>query len=136
MPADQPGAVQKQSANTCLPQAEYDLPASLSAAVPSKTRFGVPPLGVDVFEGSPEGPVLAESEYSDGGEAPALVLPAWCVVRDARCVAEVTDGVRFSGGILVSASRRELSAWPAEYGIRLSPGADSEPGHDHSAPMY
>lgn len=83
MPADQPGAVQKQSANTCLPQAEYDLPASLSAAVPSKTRFSVPPLGVDVFEGSLEGPDLAESEYSDGGEAPALVLPAWCVVRGA-----------------------------------------------------
>ncbi|MEU9271001.1 hypothetical protein AB0E04_36965 [Streptomyces sp. NPDC048251] len=95
-----------------------------------KTRFGVPPIGVDVFEGSLEGLVLSEeAEFSDDEKAPAFVPPAWCV-------AEVTDDVRFSGGILVSASRRELSAWLAEYGIRLSPGADSEPGHDHSAPMY
>ncbi|TQJ56329.1 hypothetical protein FBY34_4151 [Streptomyces sp. SLBN-115] len=62
-------------------------------------------------------------------EVLALVPPAWCV-------AEVTDDVRSSGGILVSASRRELSAWSVEYGIRFSPGAVSEPGHDHSAPMY
>ncbi|MEU9437993.1 hypothetical protein [Streptomyces sp. NPDC048252] len=95
----------------------------------SKTRFGVPPLVVDVLEAPLKGLVLAEAEFSDDEEALAFVSPA-------RCVAEVTDDVRFSGGILVSASLRELSAWLPGYGIRLSPGADSEPGHDHSAPMY
>ncbi|MFF1439256.1 hypothetical protein [Streptomyces sp. NPDC058295] len=129
VPANQPGAVQGLITNTCLSQAEYDLLASLPAAVLSKTRFSVPPLGVDVFEGPLAGLVLAEAEFSDDQEALAFVPPA-------QCVAEVTDDVRFTGGILVSASRRELSAWLAEYGIRLSPGADSEPGHDHSAPMY
>ncbi|MFI1922348.1 MULTISPECIES: hypothetical protein [unclassified Streptomyces] len=89
----------------------------------------MPPLGVDVFEGSLNALVLAEAEFPDGGEALAFVPPAWCV-------AEVTDDVRCSGGILGSASRREPSARPADYGIRLSAGADSEPGHDHSAPMY
>ncbi|MFE6822840.1 hypothetical protein [Streptomyces sp. NPDC057690] len=75
----------------------------------------VPSLSVDAFEGSLESLVLAVAEFSDDKQegAPAFVPPAWCV-------AEVTDDVRFGGGILVSASRRELSAWPAGYGIRLS----------------
>lgn len=75
-------------------------------AVPSKTRFSVPSLGADVFEGPLSGLVLAGTEVSDaggGGGGLAFVPPAWCV-------AEVTDDVRFGGGILVSASRRELSA--------------------------
>ncbi|WP_327318432.1 hypothetical protein [Streptomyces sp. NBC_01235] len=48
---------------------------------------------------------------------PAVTTIATTTV--AECVAEVTDDVRFTGGRFVRASRRELSAWPAEYGLRL-----------------
>ncbi|SHH84638.1 CYTH domain-containing protein [Streptomyces sp. 3214.6] len=112
VPVDRPGAVQGLTTNTCLSRAEYDLLASLPAAVLSKTRSSVPPLGVDVFEGRLEGLVLAEAEFDDDAEALAFVPPA-------ECLAEVTDDVRFTGGRLVRASRRELSEWLAEYGLRL-----------------
>jgi hypothetical protein len=112
VPADRPGAVQGLITNTCLSRAEYDLLASLPAAALSKTRSSVPPLGVDVFEGRLEGLVLAEAEFDDDAGALAFVPPA-------ECLAEVTDDVRFTGGRLVRASRRELSEWLTEYGLRL-----------------
>ncbi|PAZ11376.1 hypothetical protein CLM62_35945 [Streptomyces sp. SA15] len=111
VPVDQPGAVQGLITNTYLSQAEYDLLASLPAAVLYKTRFSVPPLGVDVFDGPLEGLVLAEAEFTGDEEALAFVPPT-------ECVAEVTDDARFTGGRLVGASRQELLAWLAEYGIR------------------
>ncbi len=85
--------------------------ASLPAAVLTKTRFSVPPLGVDVFDGPLQGLVLAEAEFTCDEEALAFVPPA-------ECVAEVTDNARFTGGRLVGTSRQELLTWLAEYGIR------------------
>ncbi|MFI9565026.1 hypothetical protein [Streptomyces rishiriensis] len=114
IPADQPGAVQGLITNTYLSQSEYDLLASLPAAVLSKTRLSLPPLGVDVFDGPLEGLVLAEAEFGNDQEAIAFPFPP-------ACVAEVTNDVRFTGGRLVRATRRELGAWLDEYGIRLSP---------------
>ncbi|MFF1449672.1 hypothetical protein ACFVYF_16210 [Streptomyces sp. NPDC058274] len=111
IPADRPGAVQGLITNTYLSPAEYDLLASLSAAVLSKSRFSVPPLGVDVFDGPLQGLVLAEAEFTSDEEALAFVPPA-------ECVAEVTDDARFTGGRLVGASREDLVAWLAEYGIQ------------------
>lgn len=77
----------------------------------SETRFSVPPLGVDVFEGPLQGLVLAEAEFTGDEEALAFVPPA-------ECVAEVTDDARFTGGRLVGASRERLLAWLGEFGIR------------------
>ncbi|MER6288416.1 hypothetical protein [Streptomyces sviceus] len=111
VPADRAGAVQGLITNTYLSPAEYDLLASLPAAVLFKTRFSVPPLGVDVFDGPLQGLVLAEAEFTSDEEALAFVPPA-------ECVAEVTDDARFTGGRLVGASREDLVAWLAEYGIR------------------
>ncbi|MFD0449387.1 hypothetical protein ACFQ10_54710 [Streptomyces indonesiensis] len=111
VPADRPGAVQGLITNTYLSEAEYDVLASLLAAVLSKTRFSVPPLGVDVFDGPLEGLVLGEAEFTSDEEALAFVPPP-------ECVAEVTDDVRFTGGRLVGVAQRELLAWLAEYGIR------------------
>lgn len=102
-PRTRSDAVQGLIMNACPFRVEYDPLALLPAAVPSKTRFSVPSLGADVFEGPLSGLVLAGTEVSDAGGWLAFVPPAWCV-------AEVTDDVRFGGGILVSASRRELSA--------------------------
>ncbi|MER5348027.1 CYTH domain-containing protein [Streptomyces mirabilis] len=78
----------------------------------TKTRFSVPPLGVDVFDGPLEGLVLGDAEFTSDEEALGFVPPP-------ECVAEVTDDARFTGRRLVETSRHELVAWLGEYGIRL-----------------
>ncbi|WP_425246344.1 hypothetical protein [Streptomyces sp. NEAU-NA10] len=110
VPVPQPGAVQGLITNTYLSPAEYDVLASLPAGVLSKTRFSIPPLGVDVFDGHLQGLVLAEAEFTTDEEAQSFTPPA-------ECVAEVTDDARFTGGRLVRTSRQELRSWLAEYGI-------------------
>ncbi|MGW3341350.1 hypothetical protein ACWDCL_28185 [Streptomyces sp. NPDC001009] len=112
VPAAQQGAVQGLITNTYLSPAEYDLLSSLPAAVLTKTRFSVPPLGVDVFDGPLKGLVLGEAEFISDEEALGFVPPP-------ECVAEVTDDARFTGGRLVETSRHELVEWLAEYGICL-----------------
>ncbi|MGW4913749.1 hypothetical protein [Streptomyces sp. NPDC004270] len=111
VPHSRPGGVQGLITNTYLSPTEYDLLASLPAAVLSKTRFSVPPLGVDVFDGPLRGLVLAEAEFTTDEEAQSFVPPS-------ECVAEVTDDARFTGGRLVETSRQELLGWLAEYGLR------------------
>ncbi|SHN19473.1 CYTH domain-containing protein [Actinacidiphila paucisporea] len=110
VPVALPGAVQGLITNTYLSSAEYDLLASLPAAVLSKARFSLPPFGVDVFEGPLKGLVLAEAEFTTDGEAQSFVPPP-------ECVAEVTDDARFTGGRLVETSRPDLLQWLAEYGL-------------------
>ncbi|PYC73568.1 hypothetical protein C7C46_25140 [Streptomyces tateyamensis] len=110
IPTFMPGAVQGLITNTYLSQAEYDLLATLPGAVLSKTRLSLPPVGVDIFEGHLRGLVLAEAEFATDDEARSFVPPA-------ASVAEVTDDPRFTGGRLVRASRAELVAWLAEYGV-------------------
>ncbi|MFI1393291.1 CYTH domain-containing protein [Streptomyces griseoaurantiacus] len=105
-----PGAIQGLITNTYLSSAEYDLLAVLPAAVLTKTRFSVPPLGVDVFDGTLQGLVLAEGEFTTDEEAQSFMPPP-------ACVAEVTDDARFTGGRLVETSRQDLLQWLAEYGL-------------------
>lgn len=110
IPVPGSGAVQGLITNTYLSPGEYDLLASLPAAVLSKTRSSVPPLGIDVFEGHLRGLVLAEAEFTTDDEARSFVPPA-------ACLAEVTDDARFTGGRLVRASRADLLNWLTEYGL-------------------
>lgn len=112
MPASRPGYVQGLITNTYLSAAEYDLLATLPAAVLSKTRLSVPPLGIDVFEPPLHGLIMADVEFSTDSEAQSFLPPP-------AAVAEVTDDSRFTGGSLVSARRHDLLAWLAEYGIEL-----------------
>jgi CYTH domain-containing protein len=114
VPANRPGYVQGLITNTYLSAAEYDLLASLPAAVLSKTRLSVPPLSVDVFEPPLHGLVMADVEFSTDNEAQEFLPPP-------ETVAEVTDDTRFTGGNLVSARRHDLLAWLAEYGIEFQP---------------
>jgi len=114
VPANRPGHVQGLITNTYLSAAEYDLLASLPAAVLSKTRLTIPPLSVDVFEPPLHGLVMADVEFSADKEAQEFLPPP-------ATVAEVTDDIRFTGGSLVSARRHDLVAWLAEYGIELQP---------------
>jgi CYTH domain-containing protein len=110
VPLGRPGAVQGLITNTYLSAAEYDLLASLPAAVLSKTRLSVPPLGVDVFAGPLRGLVLAEAEFATDEEARAFVPPP-------VCVSEVTDDARFTGGRLVATSPEALGDLLAEFGL-------------------
>lgn len=110
VPADQPGFTQGLITNIYLSAAEYDLLASLPAAVLCKTRLSLPPLGIDVFEPPLHGLIMADVEFSTDNEAQAFRIPP-------AVVAEVTDDPRFTGGSLIHAHRRDVLAWLAEYGI-------------------
>jgi CYTH domain-containing protein len=112
VPAGQPGFVQGLITSTYLSAAEYDLLASLPAAVLSKTRLSVPPLSIDVFERPLHGLVMADIEFSTDQAAQSFRQPP-------VAIAEVTDDTRFTGGSLVRARRHDLIAWFAEYGIEL-----------------
>ena len=114
LPAEQPGHVQGLITNTYLSPAEYDVLATLPAAVLSKTRLNVPPLGIDVFDPPLHGLVLAEAEFKTDEQARSFRPPL-------TPVAEVTDDPRFAGGSLVQAHRHDLLDWLADYGIELGP---------------
>ena len=111
VPYSRVSGVQGLITNTYLSWAEYELLSTLPGEVLVKTRFSVPPLGVDVFGGALRGLVVGEVEFADDEEARGFVAPG-------GCVAEVTDDVRFTGGRLVVASREDLLGWLAEYGLR------------------
>lgn len=87
---------------------EYDLFAQLPATVLQKTRYSIPPFGIDVFEGPLERLILAEAEFDSAEDAEALTIPAF-ISR------EVTGDDRFTGGRLIHASREEIRAWLLEY---------------------
>jgi hypothetical protein len=114
VPAVGSGAVQGLITNTYLSRPEYDLLATLPAAVLTKTRHSVPPLGIDVFDPPLDGLILAEAEFVTDADARAFARPD-------PAVAEVTDDVRFTGGRLVMTSRCELMKWLREYGIAPPP---------------
>ena len=97
----------------CLTDVEFGVLAKLPARALTKTRLSVPPFGIDVFDGVLSGLVLAEAEFGSAAEAAALVLPAFIGH-------EVSDDPRFTGGRLVTASRRELENWLAQHGIKLN----------------
>ena len=90
-----------------LTDAEYSLFTQLPAGVLRKTRYSVPPFGIDVFEGTLQGLVMAEAEFGSDAEAAALPIPPFLF-------REVTSDPRFTGGSLACASPSELAAWLAE----------------------
>lgn len=89
---------------------EFSILRKLPAKILKKTRYSVPPFGIDVFNGELSGLVLAETEFNSAAEAAALALPSFVVQ-------EVTHDHRFAGGNLVTASRHELQQLLAEYKI-------------------
>jgi CYTH domain-containing protein len=97
-----------------LSEDEHAALAKLPAADLSKSRLSILPYRVDVFRGPLDGLVLAEAEF-DSPAGAAAFRPA------AFCHAEVTADRRFTGGALVRASRAQVGAWTAEYGIDRPP---------------
>jgi CYTH domain-containing protein len=114
VPVDRPGHVQGLITNIYLSPAEYDLLASLPAAVLSKTRLSVPPLGIDIFDPPLHGLVMAEAEFTTDEAARSFLPPQ-------ETVAEVTEDARFTGGRLVRTHRHELLTWLTGYGIKPVP---------------
>jgi CYTH domain-containing protein len=106
------GAQQGFITTMYLDESEYRVLRQLSAREIAKTRYSVPPFGIDVFEGELEGLVLAEAEFGSASDADALKVPSFAV-------REVSVDHRFTGGRLVHASRQEISAWLLESGIRI-----------------
>lgn len=97
-----------------LTQDEFQVLAQLPARMLTKTRFSVPPFGIDVFDGLLEGLILAEAEFDSAAAADALTIPSF-VIR------EVSADDRFTGGQLVRASREQIWSWLSDYGVALRP---------------
>jgi CYTH domain-containing protein len=112
IPAPASGAQQGLITTMYLTAEEFRMFAQLSAKSLSKTRYSVPPFGIDVFEGELEGLLLAEAEFDSAAEADALTPPSFILK-------EVSADMRFTGGQLACASRRDIQTWLLEYGIRL-----------------
>jgi CYTH domain-containing protein len=108
---------------------EYYTVTQLSSKQLTKTRYSVPPFGIDVFEGVLKGLILAESEFESALDADHVELPSFL-----GC--EVSDDERFTGGRLVRAARHDVQVWLAEYGIKFEQvGADGANGADDQPPL-
>jgi CYTH domain-containing protein len=107
------GAQQGLITSMYLAEDEFRLLAQLPAKILSKTRYSVPPFGIDIFEGALQGLHLAEAEFHSAEDADALIVPDFMLH-------EVTNDERFTGGQLVRASRLNLEDWLAEYGTTFS----------------
>ncbi len=115
IPASGPGPVQGLITTMYLPQSEHEhLAAALPARTLAKTRYSVPPLGIDVFEPPLHGLIMAEAEFGTDAEMRDFQPPGYGI-------AEVTEDPRFTGGRLARTPREDLITWLAEYGINLAP---------------
>jgi CYTH domain-containing protein len=112
IPARASGAQQGFITNMYITPDEFGVLTQLSAKKLSKTRYSVPPFGIDVFEGTLQGLILAEAEFDSEAAAADLTLPSF-IFR------EVSVDDRFTGGQLVRASRRDVQTWLLEYGITV-----------------
>jgi len=112
LPAPASGAAQGFITSLYLTREEFRVLEQLPAKKLAKTRYSVPPFGIDVFEGTLEGLLMAEAEFHSPADADTLTLPPF-IFR------EVSADNRFTGGQLVSASRADIVTWLSEYGIRL-----------------
>ena len=120
IPAPQPGPVQGLITNIYLSDAEYNqLVAALPGQRLAKTRYSIPPLGIDVFDPPLHGLVTAEAEFSTDTEMLAFQPPGYAH-------AEITDDPRFTGGRLAVTHREDLISWLVQYGI-----SPDEPDLDH-----
>jgi CYTH domain-containing protein len=113
IPTRSSGAQQGFITTMYLTEDEYCVLAQLSAKTLSKTRHSVSPFGIDVFEGTLKGLILAEAEFDSAATADALTIP--CFISQ-----EVSDDDRFTGGQLARTSRQDIRTWLFEYGIGLA----------------
>ena len=113
IPSPAPGAQQGFLTTMYLGAEEFRILAELPGKQIKKTRYSIPPFGIDVFEAPLAGLVLAEAEFESASEAESLILPQF-IVREA------SEDIRFTGGQLAHASRQDVQQWLSEYGVTLS----------------
>ena len=98
--------------NLYLDQREFALLAALHDGVLRKRRYYLGDWGVDVFEGTLDGLVLAEAEAPDE-QALSLLRPPFPVV------AEVTEDPYFRGANLATSDSESLRTNLARFGLSL-----------------
>lgn len=86
-----------------LNEKEFSLLETLPAGILHKTRYSIPPFGVDVFDSPLSGLFLAEAEFDDDAAMDFFSPPTWVIT-------EVTRDPRFTGGHLVTLRSTELGA--------------------------
>lgn len=116
IPLGRNGALRGIITTMYLTDREFDVFAGLPSTVLTKTRYSVPPLGIDVFDGALSGLVLAEAEFISGTEASEFTPPSFVAH-------EITSDDRFEGASLAAASRAQVESWVAEHGIALGAGS-------------
>jgi CYTH domain-containing protein len=93
-----------------LSEAEYRLLSSLPGDRLGKTRYSIPPMGFDAFEGPLAGLFMGEMEFTSDEEMAAFAPPP-------GTVAEVTLDERFTGGVLVHTRAEELATLLRSMGV-------------------
>jgi CYTH domain-containing protein len=112
IPARGSGARQGFITSLYLPENDFCVLAQLPSKKLSKTRYSVPPFGIDEFQGHLEGLLLAEAEFESAADAENLIIPSFALH-------EVSTDERFTGGQLARSSQLDLQNWLQEYGIKL-----------------
>ena len=115
LPSRGDGAQQGFITSMHLREDEFQLLAKLPARKLVKTRFTVPPFGIDVFDASLKGLIVAEAEFDSAEAAAETLTVPFCVAG------EVSKDDRFTGGQLARASRLDIQGWLLDYGIALKP---------------
>jgi hypothetical protein len=100
-----------------LDEAEHAVLSGLPGSELTKTRYSVPPFGVDVFTGTLAGLLMAEIEFENAEEEEHFQMPP-------GVVAEVTADPRLSGGRLARTEHNELVALLAEFGLQPLDGSE------------
>jgi CYTH domain-containing protein len=100
-----------------LSEEEFVLFSGLPGRLLSKTRYSIPPFGVDVFAPPLAGLILAECEFNDDVTMSSFVPPDWIV-------AEVTCDSRFTGGQLAATDPENLTQLLWRFGV-APPGTDA-----------
>jgi CYTH domain-containing protein len=93
-----------------LAPAAYDLLCELPGAELCKTRFSIPPFGIDIFGGALDRLLLAECEASSAADLAQYPSPP-------GTIAEVTEDERFTGGRLATTTAEQLSMLLHLFGI-------------------
>lgn len=93
-----------------LSEEEFVFFSVLPGTLLRKTRYSIPPFGVDVFAPPLAGLILAECEFDDDATLNSFVPPGWIV-------GEVTSDPRFTGGQLAVVDPGDLTKLLSQFGI-------------------
>ncbi|HEV8330117.1 MAG TPA: hypothetical protein VGQ22_01730 [Steroidobacteraceae bacterium] len=93
-----------------LSEEEFVFFSILPGTLLRKTRYSIPPFGVDVFAPPLSGLILAECEFDDDATMNSFVPPGWIV-------AEVTFDPRFTGGQLAATDPANLTELLLHFGV-------------------